>query len=57
MGRRKDEQALRVPKRKGWEPKANYQEEQEVSRFTILLAEVQECIHGGVPQAIRAARQ
>jgi hypothetical protein len=57
MGRKKDERALRVPKRKGWEPKANYHEKQEASRLTILLAEVRACTHGGVPQAIRAARQ
>ena len=57
MGRKNHEHALRVPKRKGWEPKANYHEEQEVSHLTILLAEVRGCTHGGVPQAIRAARQ
>jgi len=40
MVREKMQQVLRVPKREGWELKANSNEEQEVSRLTILPAEM-----------------
>jgi len=52
MGREEMQQVLRVPKREGWEPKANSDEEQEASRLTALPTKVRACTHRDVSQAI-----
>jgi hypothetical protein len=53
MGREKVEQVLWVPKREGWEPKANPNERQEVPRLAVLPIKVWACPYSNIPQAIR----